>query len=397
MKESTETDVFKRTTRLNGGMLRGARAVIAMAVSGLLVSAVIMTAGCGKASSGNTVLPQAPYVIALSQPSGSTPGSLYALSPTQGTVTKLGLHVGLMPNSMLLDGETLYVVNAGDSTLSVISITESSSSIYMVNQGVIPLPPVNQAYANYPEYMTVTTFKGLQKGYVSLNGGNAVMVLNMNKNTVLGSIPIKPYTAWNPKFQPLPWGITAINNRIIVANNGLSYTDLTYAEPGMISVIDPSQDTVAQNITTADAIDLQAAAATSTGFVVIANGNYSTIGGYAALFDNAFTETAVIPLSGGGAGVAVSTTGIGYVALSSRVGYDEINTNAGTFITTTDLTRQVKGLTGYSLTSIKFAPDGTLWATDWSDNMVFEIDPQTNTVIKTFTLPEPAQDVVFVY
>ena len=88
---------------------------------------------------------------------------------------------------------------------------------------------------------------------------------------------------------------------------------------------------------------------------------------------------------------------MGYVASNSIVGYDEIDTNAGTFVSTTDLTKQVKGLNGYNLTSIKFAPDGTLWATDWQDNMVFEIDPKTNTVIKTFSLPEHAQDMVFVY
>ena len=393
MKESTETDVFKRTTRLNGGMLRGARAVIAMAVSGLLVSAVIMTAGCGKSSSGSAVLPQAPYVIALSQPAGSVPGALYALSPTQGTVQKLSLSVGLIPNSMLLDGHNLYVVNAGDGTISVIGINESSSTISLTNKALIQLTTTS-----FPEYITTTTSGGVQKGYVSLNGTNQVAVLEMTTDTVTKYINLPNYSSWATGFQTHPWGLSIINGKVVVANNGADYAASTYTQPAMLSVIVPTADTLLTPVTTTTGINLQAVEPlTQTGFVVISGGNYSSIGGYAELFDNAFAEKTAIPLSGGGAGIAISTTGIGYVALSSMVGYDTINTNTGLWITTTDLSKQVSGLTGYNLSSIKFAPDGTLWATDWQDNMVFEIDPSTNTVIKTFKLPDPAQDVVFVY
>ena len=361
-------------------------------LSFIMVGALLVAGGCGKANSGNTVLPQAPYVIALSQPAGSVPGSLYALSPTTGTVQKLNLNVGLIPNSMLLDGDSLYVVNAGDSTISVISLTESTSNIYMHNNGYIPLPA-----GSAPEYLTETTVNGTKTGYVTLNQINQIEVINLSKNTVLSVIPLPDYSTWNSKFQTHPWGIAAVNNEIMVANNGMSYTDFTYASPGMISVIDPSVQAVTKDITTTG-INLQAVEPlTQTGFIVISNGNYGSISGYAELFDNAFTETKAIPLSGGGAGIAISTTGMGYVASNSIVGYDEIDTDAGTFVSTTDLSKQVKGLSGYNLTSIKFAPDGTLWATDWQDNMVFEIDPRTNTVIKTFTLPEHAQDVVFVY
>jgi hypothetical protein len=343
--------------------------------------------------------------------------------------TSTGNPVGIIPNSMLLDGNTLYVVNSGDSTISVDTLTVSNngpyvialsqpagsvygslyalsvtqgtvqslssgenSSINITNKGIISLP-----VGSYPEYLTVTTINGVEKGYVSLNGTNQVAVLNLNKDTILPYIKIPPYTTWDPKFQTHPWGIAAVNGKIMVANNGMSYTDFTYASPGMVSVIDPSTDTLLTPVTTTTGINLQAVEPTTTGFVVISNGNYSTISGYAELFDNSSNETAVISLSGGGAGITISPTGTGYVALNSMVGYDTINTNTGQRITTTDLTKQVKGLTGAWLTSIKLAPDGTLWATDWQDNMVFEINPATNEVVQTFKLPEPAQDVVFVY
>ncbi len=359
-------------------------------MSGLAFTILIMVvAGCGKAKSGSEVLQQAPYVIALSQPGGSVQGSLYAISPTTGTVQTLPLKVGAIPNSMLLDGTNLYVVNAGDATISVISITETASSIYMTNNGMIQLPS-----ASYPEYITVTTANGIEKGYVALNGTNQVAVLNMDKDTVLSYINIPSYKTWDPSFESHPWGISMVNGKVMVANNGADYAAFSYIAPSMVSVIDPSTDALLTPVTTTTGINLQAVAPlTTTGFAVISSGNYGTVGGYAELFDGSSNETAAIPLSGAGTGIAISTTGIGYIASGSIVGYDEINTNTGKFITTTDL----PGPSGFNLTSIKFAPDGTLWATDWQDNMVFEINPATNTVIKTFKLLESAQDIVFVY
>ncbi len=362
-------------------------------VLGAVLAILTVSAGCGKTSTGTAVLKQAPYVIALSQPGGSVPGSLYALSPTQGTVQKLNLSVGLTPNSMLLDGSSLYVVNEGDSTISVITIAKTAAGISMTNNGYIQLP-----YNSDPEYLTVTTVNGMDKGYVSLNETNQIAVLNMDKNTVLEDISVPSYGAWDPSFQPHPWEISLVDGKVMLANNGGDYAAFTYTSPGMVSVIDQSSDRISGSITTTTGINLQAVAPlTTTGFVVVSVGNYGSVGGYAELFDNSGVERHAVPLSGGGAAIAISGTGTGYVALDSMVGYDTIDTNTGQWITTTDLTKQVSGLKGGWLTSIKLAPDGTLWATDWQDNMVFEIDPRTNTVMKTFTLPEAAQDVVFVY
>ena len=382
----------KGFSRSTGGWLPRQRR-IAMTFFGMLVVASVLVSGCGKTNSGSATLQHGPYVIALSQPAGSVPGSLYALSPTAGTVQKLNLNVGLIPNSMLLDGDSLYVVNAGDSTISVITISETTSNIYITDTDTIQLPS-----ASYPEYMTVTTVNGMHKGYVTLNGTNQVAVLNLDKNTVLRYITITSYTTWPSSFQTHPWGIAMVNGKVMVANNGADYAAYTYTQPAMISVIEPASDTLLTPVTTTTGINLQAVEPlTQTGFAVISSGNYGTVGGYAELFDSSSHETAAIPLSGGGAGIAISSTDIGYVALNSMVGYDTVNTNTGAWITTTDLTKQVTGLTGFNLTSIKLAPDGTLWATDWQDNMVFEIDPQTNKVIQTFKLTEPAQDLVFVY
>ena len=390
MKEKEASKGFNRSTE--GLLLRQRH--LAMTILGVFVVASAMFTGCGKTNSGS------------------------------------GKIVGLIPNSMLLDGSTLYVVNSGDSTISVDTVTVSdkephvialsqpagsvygslyaisvtggtvkslssggNSSINITNKGIIALPA-----GSYPEYMTVTTVSGVKKGYVSLNGTNQVAVLNLDKNTVLGYITITSYTTWPSSFQAHPWGIAMVNGKVMVANNGADYAAYSYTQPAMVSVIEPSSDTLLTPVTTTTGINLQAVEPLrSTGFVVISSGNYGSISGYAELFDNAFTEKSAVPLSGGGAGIAISTTGIGYVASGSMVGYDAINTNTGMFITTTDLSKQISGLTGFNLTSIEFAPDGTLWATDWQDNMVFEIDPTTNTVINTFKLSEPAQDVVFEY
>ncbi len=390
-----EKETGKGFSRSTGGWLPHQRR-IAVTILGMLVVASIMVSGCGKTNSGTNRI------------------------------------AGMIPNSMLLDGNILYVVNSGDSTISVdsinvsdkkpyvialsqpagsvygllyaISVTEGTvqslssgenSLINITNKGIISLP-----VASYPEYMTVTTVNGMHKGYVTLNGTNQVAVLNLDKNTVLGYITITSYTTWPSSFQTHPWGIAMVNGKVMVANNGADYAASpapTYTQPAMISVIEPASDTLLTPITTTTGINLQAVEPlTQTGFAVISSGNYGTVGGYAELFDSSSHETAAVPLSGGGAGIAISTTGIGYVALNSMVGYDTVNTNTGTWITTTDLTKQVPGLSGFNLTSIKFAPDGTLWATDWQDNMVFEINPQTNKVIQ-FKLTEPAQDVVFVY
>jgi len=346
------------------------------------------------------VLQKTPHVIALSQPAGSVPGSLYALSPTQGTVQKLDLNVGLMPNSMLLDGSNLYVVNAGDATISVITITETTSSIYMTNNGYISLPP-----GSFPEYLTVTTINGVNKGYVSLNATNQVAVLNMDKNTLLSYISVSAYTPWDQKFQPYPYGIAVVNGKIMVANFGMSYTDFTTVSPGMVSVINPASDVLLDPITTTG-VNLQAVEPlTTTGFLVIAGGNYGMNNGYAELFNTSYQETKSIPLNANvlmpSQAVALSQTGTAYIALSSMVGYAVIDTNTGTLITTTDLTTQDKVITGYSISSIKLSSDGKLWATvpDWTNGVgtVFEIDPSTNKIIQTFKLSEPAQDVVFVY
>ncbi|MCL4468388.1 MAG: hypothetical protein M1591_05590, partial [Deltaproteobacteria bacterium] len=89
----------------------------------------------------------------------------------------------------------------------------------------------------------------------------------MDKNTVLNDTPLSSYSTWASKFQTHPWGIAGVNNEIMVANNGMSYTDFTYASPGMISIIDPSTQAVTKNITTTG-INLQAVEPlTQSGFV----------------------------------------------------------------------------------------------------------------------------------
>ena len=400
MKKKNASNGLNRFNSSTEGLLRSTQVLLAMTFLGILVVASVMVSGCGKTNSGSATLQHGPYVIALSQPAGSVPGSLYALSPTAGTVEKLSLNVGTIPNSMLLDGNNLYVVNAGDSTISVITITESTSNIYMTNNGVISL-----ISGSYPGYLTVTTVNGVDKGYASLTGTNQVAVLNLDKNTLLSYISVSAYSTWEQKFQTHPYGIAVVNGKIMVANFGMSYTDYTTASPGMVSVINPASDVLLDPITTTG-VNLQAVEPlTTTGLIVIAGGNYGMNNGFAELFNAGYQETKSIPLNTNvimpSQAVALSPTGTAYIALSSMIGYETIDTNTGTFITTTDLTKQDSGVTGFSIASIKLAPDGKLWATvpDWANGVgtIFEIDPTTNTVIKTFKISEPAQDVVFVY
>lgn len=397
MKEQGASNGSNRFNGSTWGLLRSTKVLLAITIVGVFVVVSVVFTGCGKTNSGSAVLSQAQYVIALSQPTGNVQGSLYAISPTAGTVQPLSLKVGIIPNSMLLDKNNLYVVNAGDATISVISITETASSIYMTNNGMIQLPS-----ASYPEYITVTTANGIEKGYASLNGTNQIAVLNMDKNTVLGYIALTSYSTWAPSFEPHPYGISLVNGKIMVANFGADYAAYTYTTPAMVSVIEPATDTLLTPVTTTTGINLQAVEPlTTTGFIVIAGGNYGLNDGYAELFNAGYQETKVIPLNANvimpSEAVALSQTGTAYIALSGIVGYAVVDTNTGKLLTTIDLTKQVNSLTGAWLTSIRLAPDGTLWATDWQDNMVFEINPATNKVIQKFKLPEPAQDVVFVY
>jgi len=324
--------------------------------------------------------PSGADVLVLTQPAGVVPGNISAIETSTGTVYDDLIEggTGEMPNEFQLRGSTLWIVNSGQGSVQLVEVSERDGNLSLSTEGRIYLPS-----GSYPEYMA---FLG-GKAYVTLYINNSVAILDTFTNLITDMINL-PVDDGSPSCYPSglgPWGITTSGTTLLIAGSGLS--------PGAIVGIDGNNGSITFSISTSRANAGSIAVDEDTGKIFVTTSDFC---------DSMNGSLEVFTLSGQPITVISMGTPLGAVVISRRKAY--IGDLFGAKLYTVDIdTYSSKSIaltenTGIAYVSgIRKSPKGLIYACGWGleGGEVYEIDSDTDTVKKIYTIKGPAQDVVF--
>ena len=189
------------------------------------------------------------------------PGSISIVNINQPNIKKAVkndiITIGSTPNDIQIQHNLAYVVNTYSNNIQIINLLEQNSvGEISVGSGTLP-----------EKIAFVDSFKA----YVTCNGPDQVVVLNLNTKSVTNKI----------KVQSKPWGITIINKKAYVTNSAAVTNWVTFKTTygnSSVSVIDTTTDQVIKTIKVAT----NATEITTDGnskVLVISTGDYAMIPG----------------------------------------------------------------------------------------------------------------------
>ena len=199
------------------------------------------------------------------------PGSISIVNINQPNIKKAVkndiITIGSTPNDIQIQHNLAYVVNTYSNNIQIINLLEQNSAGEIsVGSGTLP-----------EKIAFINSFKA----YVTCNGPDQVVVLNLNTKSVTSKI----------KVQSKPWGITIINKKAYVANSAAVTNWVTFKTTygdSSVSVIDTTTDQVIKTIKVAT----NATEITTDGnskVLVISTGDYAMIPGQLTII-NANTD-----------------------------------------------------------------------------------------------------------
>ena len=199
------------------------------------------------------------------------PGSISIVNINQPNIKKAvkndSITIGSTPNDVQIQHNLAYVVNTYSNNIQIINLLEQNSAGEIsVGSGTLP-----------EKIAFINSFKA----YVTCNGPDQVVVLNLNTRSVTSKI----------KVQSKPWGITIINKKAYVANSAAVTNWVTFKTTygnSSVSVIDTTTDQVIKTIKVAT----NATEITTDGnskVLVISTGDYAMIPGQLTII-NANTD-----------------------------------------------------------------------------------------------------------
>jgi len=174
-------------------------------------------------------------------------------------IVSLGSDINSAPNQITIIDTLALVVNSTTNEIQVIDLrTETTAGFIGTGASSNPfwLVPYDTSIA-----------------YVSLLLGNAVLKVNFRSSQLLDTIPVGKS----------PAGVAIAEGKIYVANSGFDFGTFLY-DPGTVSVIDPSADTVVATIPVG--LNPQSVLVDRQGRVhVVCTGDYFSVFGVAYVID----------------------------------------------------------------------------------------------------------------
>ncbi len=147
--------------------------------------------------------------VVAAYPTGSTAGGTVSVVNLSTFKVTGQIKVGLHPTGMALWGQYLLVANAYSDSISVIDTTTNKVA-RTINLGLpVKLPGEGSAYGAGPNSISVDAVNNI--AYVALYNANAVAVVNLNGDKVLGLIPVG--------YAPSSVVLDAADGELLVAND----------------------------------------------------------------------------------------------------------------------------------------------------------------------------------
>ncbi len=310
------------------------------------------------------------------------PKKLYVLNGLGQSVSKMNLEtgnivndfitVGEIPNKILAWGEKIYLVNS-------------------VPPGITIIDPFTDEVTNIPMAANSNPweieFVGTNRAYVTNLMTNTVSVIDLETGTVEKDIPVGTG----------PEGIIVDGNKAYVTNTG-GYP--TY-DGSSVTIIDITTDTVLKTLDVATNPQSLAIAPDGnihvmcTGNFVDAFGKVCVISPWgAADYTPAVVDT--IEIGGAPGDIVITSTGIGYLC-------DWGNGTNGYLYAYNIFTGEVLNdstdpiLVGNGAMNLLFDPiDQVLWVSNFADDAVQKLDPETGEVLEIYAFGDGAQDMAVI-
>ncbi len=229
---------------------------------------------------------------------------LFNLRTKQGEVVRLNLlPLGDIPNAMVSQGQTGYIVNSGSNTLQIVDLSALKT-----------VGTVSLGEGTNPMQMALVG----RRAYVTLLLTNEVAVVDLDKLEVSQRIPVGSG----------PTGIAYANNKVYVTNTNFQgfdpSTGVSKYGPGTVSVLDPLTNRVIKDIPVD--INPQTILEDSRGRLhVVCTGNFGDIPGRINIIDPK-TDTVVgrVDIGGAPGSLAFAFNGKAYLSdsLNGLTSYD---------------------------------------------------------------------------
>jgi YVTN family beta-propeller protein len=154
-------------------------------------------------------------VVAVNPTGATATGTISVVNLSEFTVTK-SITVGLHPTGMAFWGQNLLVADAYSDSISVINTTKNTVA------KTINLELPVKAYGAGPNSIAVDAVNNI--AYVALYNANAIAVVDLNADQILGMIPVG--------YAPSSVVLDAADDELLVANDkGLGATGFGVAPP----------------------------------------------------------------------------------------------------------------------------------------------------------------------
>jgi YVTN family beta-propeller protein len=159
--------------------------------------------------------------VVAQYPTGSTATGTISVVNLSAFTVKGSISVGLHPTGMAFYGQFLLVADAYSDSISVIDTT--TNKVAKTINLALPIKVPGEAVAGSgPNSIAVDAVNGI--GYVALYNANAVAVVDLNSNQILGLIPVG--------YAPSSVVLDTADNALLVANDkGLGTTGFGVAPP----------------------------------------------------------------------------------------------------------------------------------------------------------------------
>lgn len=327
--------------------------------------------------------PSGADVLVLTQPAGAVPGNLSAIETSTGKVYDdiLPGGTGEIPNEIYLKNSILYIVNSAQGSLQEVQVGESSGKLSLSTLGRVFLPA-----GSYPEYME---FVG-ERAYITLFSSNSLGVVDTSRNLFTGEIKFPPNlncSGWPDPKSMAPWGIAKSGTSLIVAGSGVS--------PGAVVWVDSLSGSITFSAATSGGNASSIAVDSTEGRVYVTSSDWcSSMNG------------ALDTYTTGGRWITGVSLGapLGWVAIADGKAYvADLGAPILHIVDLATFEQKSVPLTSSSaigfVTGVRVSPKGLVYACGWGvqGGEVYQVDPSTDTVTKTYAIKGPAQDVAFRY
>lgn len=271
--------------------------------------------------------------------------------------------LGAFPNDIVVRGGRAYVVCSGADAISVVDLATNSVV------GTIPCGPGSNPWS--------LVFTSDSRAWVSRLNTNDVLALDMPAGTVAATIPVGRS----------PEGLCVAGGRVFVANSGFNFSNFSY-DPGTISVIDPATNSVIATLPVG--LNPQSVATAPNGEVhALCSGDYFSAFGRAFVLDAAAPAVVDSVELGASPGVlAIDPAGQAYASdyFAGLLKYDTASRAV-----LRDAANAIP--VGVGAAGIDFGA-GLTWVCVYGDDQLVALDA-ADSITNTFSVGDGPQDVAF--